>query len=222
MVEALILIAVIVAIVWALPVSKLPKQALAEARGRSKQIGLAPINLSMLPAHFVVFDVETTGLSPERHEIIEFAAIKVHRDSDRHDTFSSLVYPRLRISSKITRLTGLDRKTLKAEGLPIDEVLNEFRKFIGDLPLVAFNASFDMAFLQSECRRAGLRQVPNEFDCALKVARKAWQLPSYKLSSICMAAGMTITSEHRALPDCRRAMLVYTAACSILGKSKLA
>lgn len=175
-------------------------------------------DLSMLPERFVVFDVETTGLYPEQHEIIELAAVRVNRDSSEHETFSTLVQPRGRISARITQLTGLDRKMLKAEGLEITKVLQEFRDFVGDLPLVAFNASFDRGFLHSECDRANLPRFGNRWDCALAVARKAWpDRDSYKLSAICKDAGIALDSEHRALSDSQRAMLVYVAGVQKLG-----
>ena len=50
-------------------------------------------DLSMLPKQFVVFDLETTGLDPLKHEIIEIGAVKVNRDSDNHTTFQALIKP---------------------------------------------------------------------------------------------------------------------------------
>lgn len=185
--------------------------------GNNVQVGAA--DLSMLPERFIVFDLETTGLKPDKHEIIEIGAIKVDRDGEEHLTFSTLVMPEGRISSKITQITGIDRAMIKADGVSREEALTLFREFVEDLPMIAFNCDFDSGFLRSSCERAGLEPFPNQMICALKLARKAWPgRRSYRLTAICQDAGVTVVSEHRALPDCERAMRVYAAAASQLGR----
>jgi DNA polymerase III subunit epsilon len=62
--------------------------------------GKPKISLAHLPERFVVFDLETTGLDPEKHEIIEFGAIRVNRDSDNHETFQSFVKPSKKVPKK--------------------------------------------------------------------------------------------------------------------------
>lgn len=177
-------------------------------------------NLSMLPERFIVFDLETTGLRSDTHEIIEIGAICVNRDSDLHATFSTLVIPTGRVSSKITSLTGLDRRMLTTEGQELATALEEFSAFVGDLPLVAFNARFDQAFLTGACERVGRAPFRNQIICALVLSRKAWPGRStYRLSDLCSGAGIEIHSEHRALPDCERALRVYVAASQKLGIS---
>ncbi|MBX7496790.1 3'-5' exonuclease [Qipengyuania sp. 6B39] len=176
-------------------------------------------DISMLPDRFVVFDLETTGLDPEKHEIIEIGAIKVERDASEHLTFATLVVPQGRISSRITELTGINRAMVNADGLPLGEALSAFREFVEDLPLVAYNADFDVAFLKSACARCEQETFRNRVTCALKLARRAWPgRDSYRLSALCEQAGVQVRSEHRALPDCERAMLVYSAASSTLAK----
>lgn len=178
-------------------------------------------DLSMLPERFIVFDFETTGLDPARHEIIEIGAIRVNRDSDLHDTFSALVIPKGRISAKITQITGIDRDMIKADGLPLAEAIDQFREFVGPLPMVAFNAEFDRAFLSAACQRVGADQFGNRFHCALELSRKAWpRRKSYKLQAICADAGIRAQSggAHRALPDCELAMRTFIAAAQKVGK----
>lgn len=195
------------------------KAAIKASRQRVTATAGKP-DLSMLPERFVVFDLETTGLRADFHEIIEIGAIRVNRDSDLHDTFSTLIAPTGRVSSKITSLTGLDRKTLLAEGQALASALDEFSAFIGELPLVAFNARFDHKFLNYACDRAGRVQFRNEVTCALALSRKAWPgRSSYRLTDMCLDAGIKIHSEHRALPDCERALHVYVAASQKLGIS---
>jgi DNA polymerase III epsilon subunit-like protein len=188
-------------------------------KGRQQSVRTsAKPDLSMLPERFIVFDLETTGLRSDTHEIIEIGAIRVNRDSDLHETFSTLVIPTGRVSSKITSLTGLDREMLTAGGQGLKPALDEFGEFIGDLPLVAFNAKFDRAFLTEACDRVGRPAFGNKVSCALVLARRAWPGRStYRLSDICSDAGIETRSEHRALPDCERALSVYVAAAQKLG-----
>ncbi|HLS81716.1 MAG TPA: exonuclease domain-containing protein, partial [Steroidobacter sp.] len=92
-----------------------------------------PISLGHLPERFVVFDLETTGLTPETNEIIEIGAIRVNRDSTQHETYQSLVKPTTKIPKKITDLTGITEEMINADGLSLDRALREFAEFAGDL-----------------------------------------------------------------------------------------
>lgn len=180
---------------------------------------MAPVQ-EIIPEIFVVLDLETTGLDSNRHEIIEIAAIRVNRDSDMHDSFSSLVIPKGRISSRITDLTGIDRKMVLAEGRHLKEVIPAFLDFVGDYRLVAFNSDFDIGFINAALDSIGLSPIVNPVSCALKMAREAWPgKPSYKLSNLCAEAGIKVVTEHRALPDCERALHVYVAAAMSLGRA---
>jgi DNA polymerase III subunit epsilon len=171
----------------------------------------------MLPEQFVIYDLETTGLNCENHEIIEIGAIKASRDSDLHVTFQTLVMPVGRISAKITQITGLDRTALKNGGIPIKEALENFIEFVGDLPMVAYNEQFDHGFLENACQTNGLPVLKNKRHCALKMARRAWpRLGNYKLSSLAKVGGLAMDNEHRALGDCRRTLIVFVAAAQVL------
>jgi len=118
-------------------------------------------DLSHLPPQFVVFDLETTGLDATRDEIIEFGAIRVNRDSDEHQTYQMLVKPSEKLSAKIVQLTGITQEMLNTDGQLIGEALEGFLDFAGTLPLVSFNAEFDMAFLHAAASRHG-RTVANQ------------------------------------------------------------
>jgi len=189
------------------------------ARMRPKRI--TSVDLSVLPPRFIIFDLETTGLDSERHFIIEIGAIRVNRDSDLHETFQALIEPRSRITAKIRELTGITREMLEADGLPIHQALAEFRSFVGDLPMVAFNADFDKGFLAAECRRIGQPSFANEVHCALKLSRRAWPgRKSYRLSELAKDGNLSMDDNHRALGDCRRTMIVYAAAARRVGSHK--
>lgn len=179
--------------------------------------GKPQVSLSHLPERFVVFDLETTGLDPEKHEIIEFGAIRVNRDSVNHDTFQSLVKPSRKVPKKITELTGINQAMLDADGKPIEAALQDFLNFVGDLHLVSFNADFDMAFLQKAAAKHSI-SIHNPVSCALKMSRRAWPgRKSYRLADLAKDGNLGSDGTHRALGDCQRALIVYTAAASKLG-----
>ena len=201
--ELLVLIVIVAAVIYFLRVRGKPQASLAH-----------------LPEQFVVFDLETTGLDPRKHEILEFGAIRVNRDSINHDTFQSLVKPSRKVPKKITELTGINQAMLDAEGVPIESALREFLNFVGDLHLVSFNADFDMAFLQSTATKHSI-SIGNPVSCALKMSRRAWPgRKSYRLADLAKDGNLKSDGTHRALGDCQRALIVYTAAASKLGTAK--
>ena len=120
----------------------------------------------MLPEQFVIVDLETTGLNPSRHEIIEIGAIKANRDSDNHTTFQALIKPSEKIPKRITEITCITQDMVDKEGENLGSVLREFIEFIGDLRLVAYDAEFDMGFLMEASMRYGL-SINNKNSCAL-------------------------------------------------------
>jgi restriction system protein len=177
------------------------------------------LNISFLPERFIIFDLETTGLDPTRHEIIEIGAIRANRDSDQHETFRTLVKPLKKIPKAITEFTGISQEMVDREGDPLETAIKEFAAFIGDLPLVAFNAEFHLAFLKSSAEQYGLF-IGNPVACALKMARNAWpRMTSYKLEDLARDGGLSLEGLHRSLNDCVRVSLIYTSAASVLGYS---
>ncbi|MCJ2184144.1 3'-5' exonuclease [Novosphingobium sp. 1949] len=199
------------------PITQAAIKAATKAAARAATIDPGKIDLSMLPERFVIFDLETTGLDPKRHEIIEIGAIKVDRDSEDHLSFQTLVIPNGRITARITEITGIDRTMVKRDGLPLEQALTLFRDFVETLPLVAYNSDFDEAFIQSACSRIEQKSFGNEFCCALRMARRAWpNRKGYRLADISRDGGLSLDDSHRALGDCKRTLTVYVAAARIL------
>ena len=184
---------------------------------RSRRPRLQSVPLDVLPETFVVFDLETTGLKSETNEIIEVAAIRFKRGTSTHDTIQSLVKPKRAVPKKITEITGITQAMVDGEGRSIDEVLDEFRNFVGEMRLVTFNAEFDMAFLQAAAARAGRPPFTNSVSCALKMARRAWPMrKSFRLDDLANDGQINEGKAHRALEDARRALIVYAAAADKL------
>lgn len=189
-----------------------PSQVVEESQPKIAELS------TLLPREIIVLDLETTGLSPERDEIIEFGAIRATLDSDTHVTFQAFVKPTCKVPRKITEITGITQEMVDRDGLPIDDVLRQFVEFAGNLPIITFNADFDMGFLHSAARKHGFT-IKNRYACALKRARRAWPgLPSYKLVDLARMGNLSNAGTHRALGDCERALIVFISATSVLGQ----
>lgn len=174
--------------------------------------------LKWLPCRFVVLDLETTGLDPEKNEIIEYGAIKVQVGTTDQLAFQMLVKPEKNVSKKITQITGITQEMLEQEGVEPQEALTQLMQFIEDLPLVTYNADFDMGFLHSTARKYGA-VVRNPYTCALKRARRAWPgLASYKLVDLARMGNLSIENAHRAVGDCERALIVFLSSTSVLDR----
>ena len=123
-----------------------------------------------MPTNLAFIDFETTGLSPESGDRIIEVGIAVLEGGRIVDRYQSFINPQARIPGAVVALTGIDDSMVRTAPKAVD-VMPEVLKFVGDLPLVAHNASFDRRFMDSELRRIGQRRT-NDFICSLLVARR--------------------------------------------------
>jgi DNA polymerase III subunit epsilon len=152
-------------------------------------------------AEFVVFDLETTGLSAHTSRICELGAVRV-RALELVDSFQSLVDPGVPLPQPVARLTGLQERELR--GAPrVGTVVGRFLSFAGDAPLVAHNARFDQRFLERQLRRRESRRLAEPPLCTAALARRllASRLNRVSLSSLAQFFGVPTAPCHRALPD---------------------
>lgn len=158
---------------------------------------------------YTVFDLETTGLSPTADKIIEIAM--VHHNADGTiQTYSSLFNPGCKIPSKITKITGITDADV--ENAPvIEDCLEDILCMIGDSPLVAHNAHFDMRFLTNLFCQAGICMDLTAYD-TLEMARRAYpDSPDHKLATLIQQLNLSeMDQAHRALDD---AMCTHTLFC---------
>lgn len=166
-----------------------------------------------LPEAFISFDLETTGLKYYKHEIIEIGAILVKRGESVKSLYRALVLPKGPIGPKIRAMTGLNRDILRRNGVDLNTALNGLRTFVGDHPIVAYNAGFDIKFLHAGFEAIGQPMLNNDFYCALKAVRRAWPyMSSYRLTDVSARAGLDVSDSHTALGDCMRAAILFRGA----------
>ena len=152
-------------------------------------------------AEFVVFDLETTGLSAARSQICEVGAVRV-RALELVDSFDSLVNPRAALPEPIARLTGLREQELR-QAPSVRTVLRRFLAFAGDEPLVAHNARFDQSFLERQLLLVHGRRLSEPPMCTAALARRLLEgrVRRVGLASLATFFGVSARPCHRALPD---------------------
>ena len=152
-----------------------------------------------LDEKYVVFDLETTGFSPEHNRIIEIGAVKVENGKIT-DRFSTFVNPEVPIPFRIEELTGInDNMVLDAP--TIGTVLSDFMRFCEDCVMVAHNASFDMSFIEENCRRQDLECSKTVVDTVAMARVLLPSLNRFKLDTVAKALGVSLENHHRAVDD---------------------
>jgi DNA polymerase-3 subunit epsilon len=152
-------------------------------------------------AEFVVFDLETTGLSAARSQICEVGAVRV-RALELVDSFQSLVNPGVALPDPVARLTGLRERELRSAP-PASKVVPDFLSFAADTLLVAHNARFDQSFLERQLLALHGRRLSEPTLCTAALARRLLEgrLRRVGLASLANFFGVPTTPCHRALPD---------------------
>ncbi len=192
-------------------VKQLGELRLGYSKASKRQIAKQVANKqsSKYPSTYVVVDVETSGLNPEEHKIIEIGAILVE-DHCIVERFSLLVRLEDAISTQIEELTGISNDLLHREGLDIETVLNKFITFLRDLPMVSHNADFDNCFLRKACNDHNIPYISDRSIDTLTLARrKIRQIENFKLYTLANHFGIAITKTHRSIDDCELTYQIY-------------
>ncbi len=148
---------------------------------------------------YVVFDLETTGLSPNAHKIIEIGAVKVV-EGKIVDRFSKFVNPKVPLPFAIEELTKI-RDDMLVNEPEIGEILPEFMEFCKGSVMVAHNAEFDMGFIRKNCEELGMEC---SFTVVDTVAMARYLLPGlnrFKLDTVAKELHISLKNHHRAVED---------------------
>ena len=149
---------------------------------------------------YVVFDVETTGLSAVYDTIIELAAVKV-RGGEIVDRFESFANPHRPLSATIINLTHITDDMLQ-DAPEVEAVLKRFHTWVGDDVLVAHNASFDMGFLNMGYTKVGLEKASNPVIDTLELGRFLYpEMKNHRLNTLAKKLDVELTQHHRAIYD---------------------
>lgn len=158
---------------------------------------------------FITIDIETTGLDPEKDEILEIAAIK-YIENNEAEVFSRAVKVQKPLTKEISELTGITDDFLLKNGMDIETALKDFWNFVGRAKLVGYNVSFDMSFLRNASIEHKIKMQANKCIDILQLARrKVKGTKNYKMSTVASELGIEMAQKHRAESDCRLAFEIY-------------
>ncbi|MBQ9437603.1 MAG: PHP domain-containing protein [Lachnospiraceae bacterium] len=174
------------------------------------------LSLSIEEQSYVVFDLETTGFSPERDRIIEIGAVKVEKGQIT-ERFSQFVNPQMPIPPKITELTSITDQMVK-DAEPIAEALPKFLAFIKDCVLVAHNASFDTGFIKANCLRLNFDDHFTWLD-TLQLSRMLFpEQVKHTLDAVAKALDVSLAHHHRAVDDAECTAGIFLKMTTLLKK----
>ncbi len=165
---------------------------------------------------FAVIDFETTGMSPVVGDRPTEVAIVLVEQGQVVDRFQSLMNAQVSVPFFITELTGITNAMVRAAP-PAQQVMAEAARFVGDVPLVAHNASFDSKFWNAELARLG-RPASAPFACTVLLSRRLYpHAPSHKLGVLIDYLRLPRAGRaHRALADAEMAASLLDRICQDL------
>lgn len=158
---------------------------------------------------YVVFDLETTGVSVMRDDIIEVSAVKV-KNHKIEETFSHLVNPGRRIPAGATAVNGITDEMVA--GAPtLERLLPDFLSFIGEDILIGHNIrTFDLLFLDRAVAELTEWEIHNDYIDTLYLARACLpELSHHRLTDLAEHFKISTEGAHRALNDCMMNQACY-------------
>jgi len=185
-----------------------PGYSSAAKMRKAKHVAKANPSAKAMPERFVVIDLETTGLQPGTHEIIELGAIKVAQGLETA-CFQALIRPSHPLTKSIASLTGLSDICLAEDGQALGEALPQFISFLEDVPIVSHNILFDFDFLKQACAQADIPVPHNRRIDTLSMARRYVKgVKNHKLTTLMQHFSLPYSQAHRSLEDCRATLLL--------------
>ena len=164
---------------------------------------------------YVVVDIETTGLDPVLHEIIEIGALKIE-NKEIKGTYQTLIQPSTTIPPEIEKLTGISQEMVINQP-SISEALSSFLKFASNSILIAHNADFDLSFLKEHFVKWLKMEFKNSSLCTMKLAQKLLPgLGNYRLDTVASYFNIPTPGRHRALSDAEITYQVWNKLLGVL------
>lgn len=174
--------------------------------------------LDFFPQGLIAIDLETTGLSPLVDKVIEIAAYKITPEGT--SIFSTLINPDIPIPAHTTAIHNIT-DDMVIQSPKLSEILPELKQFLGDLPLVAHNAKFDLGFIVMGLQREKLLTSSAAVYCSCKMARLTHkELSNHKLGTLVKELDIPLVNHHRALDDAYASLKVFIKSLERLDQEK--
>lgn len=167
-----------------------------------------------LNTEYIVFDIETTGLSQKKNKIIEIGAVKV-KDGEEIDRFSEFINPEEPIPYSIEQLTSItDEMVMHAP--TVNVILPKFLKFCGDDIVVAHNAAFDTGFIKKNAKDLGMKFDNTIMDTMTLSHVLLPELGKFTLDRVCKALNVKNEHHHRAVDDANATAKIFVKLYEML------
>lgn len=161
---------------------------------------LNPAPMTYEDREFVIFDVETTGLSSVYDTIIEIGAVKM-KNGEVLERFDKFINPHHPLSEQTINLTSITDEMVSAAD-DEDVVIKQFQDFYGDRPLCGHNVQFDVGFVNAALRRTGLSEITQPVVDTLEVSRLLHpEQNRHTLDSLAKKYNVSLEHHHRANQD---------------------
>lgn len=175
--------------------------------------------LEFFPEGLIAIDLETTGLSPLVDRIIEIAAFKI--TSVGVSVYDTLINPEIPIPEHTTAIHNITDEMVASSPKLID-VLAEFKEFLGELPIVAHNAKFDLGFIVMGLQREKIKLSSSLIYCSCKMARITHkEMTNHKLGTLVKELNIPLVNHHRALDDAYASLMVFVKGLERLSNKDL-
>ena len=166
------------------------------------------------PNGIISIDLETTGLSPLVDRIIEVGALKI-TPSGSH-IFQTLINPEIPIPPHTIAIHNITDEMVQ-DSPKLIEILQDLSDFMGNLPIIAHNAKFDLGFIVLGMQRAKLSLSENDIYCSCKLARQThMEIANHKLSTLVKELNIPLLNHHRATDDAFAALKIFMCSLAII------
>lgn len=160
---------------------------------------------------FAIVDLETTGLDPRRHRILQMAVVMVDGRGEVLDRWATYVRPKWGRLSRLgpVHVHGIRHRDLRGAPRPAD-ALDQLVARLDGAVLTAHNLVFDLSFLEAEARRTGRTLPDGPRLCTLETSRRLDpdRHMRHRLSDLCARHGIEVVRPHDALADADATALV--------------
>ena len=168
-----------------------------------------------IPEEMLVFDVETTGLEPKSHQVLEIGAVLFNKadylKTGEISTFQCFIKQSEPITAEITKINGITDEMV-INGDSEYDALEKFFDFVGARDMYAYNGKFDKDFLNAMARRSNYSREPviEEVIDIYKFIKENWEIkPNYKLTTVAKFLKIDSSGAHRAVKDSVLALHAY-------------
>ncbi|MDO4912321.1 MAG: PolC-type DNA polymerase III [Lactobacillus sp.] len=166
----------------------------------SAKLVLNPAPMTYEDQKFVIFDVETTGLSSVYDTIIEIGAVKM-KNGEVLERFDEFINPHHPLSEQTINLTSITNEEVE-QAPDEDVIIKKFKDFYGDLPLCGHNVQFDVGFINAALKRQGMEEISQPVVDTLEVSRLLHpEQGRHTLDSLCKKYNVVLEHHHRANQD---------------------